>query len=93
MKAESGAESSAATRPVIAPAIGAMPELAASAGASWVHLYEGELTPDALRQAFVWVRETRRDGEPDLDALEWRGIAEATVAGYRDALSRPRRHP
>ena len=82
-----------AGRPVIAPAIGAMPELARSAGAEWVHLYEGELTPEVLRTAVSWVRETSRDAAPDLDALDWSGIAEATVEGYRSALSNPRRRP
>jgi glycosyltransferase involved in cell wall biosynthesis len=79
-----------AGRPVIAPAIGAMPELARSAGSEWVRLYEGELTSEVLRGALSWLRLPRPPG-PNLDSLDWSGIAEATVAGYRAALAEPPR--
>ena len=82
-----------AGRPVIAPAIGAMPELAREVGPDWMRVYEGELTPELLQTALDWVRETRRDAGPGLDALEWSGIARATVEGYRAALSEPPRRP
>ena len=82
-----------AGRPVIAPAIGAMPELVRAVGPAWIHLYEGELTPEVLRTALSWVRETARDAGPDLAGLEWPGIADATVEGYRAALSHPLRRP
>jgi glycosyltransferase involved in cell wall biosynthesis len=82
-----------ASRPVIAPAIGAMPELARSAGATWVHLYKGELTSEVLRTALSWVRGTTRDSGPELADLDWSGIADATVEGYRAALATPHRDP
>jgi beta-1,4-mannosyltransferase len=82
-----------AGRPVIAPAIGAMPELARAVGSEWVYLYEGELTPAVLRMALEWVGETSRHEVPDLDALDWSSIAKSTVEGYRAALSEPPRRP
>ena len=82
-----------AGRPVIAPALGAMPELARSVGADWVYLYEGELTPGVLDAAVTWVRETVRGDAPELAALDWSGIAHATVEGYRSALAEPERRP
>lgn len=80
-----------AGRSVIAPAIGAMPELARSVGPEWVHLYDGDLTLEVLRSAVAQVRATERTSGPDLSALEWPGIARDTVEGYRAALSAPRR--
>lgn len=80
-----------ADRPVIVPAIGAMPELAATIGAEWVHTYEGEISATVLGQALAWLRSTQRPARPDLGPLEWAPIAAATVEGYRTVLGAPRR--
>jgi glycosyltransferase involved in cell wall biosynthesis len=80
-----------AGRPVIVPAVGAMPELASLVGEDWVYLYEGEFSPEVLRRALEWVRGTERPGAPDLSAFEWPAIAEATVGGYEAVLARKRR--
>ena len=82
-----------AGRPVIAPAIGAMPELARFAGAEWMYLYDGDLTPERLRAALAWVRETTRGEGPELGDLDWSGVADATVEGYRAALAGVHRRP
>jgi glycosyltransferase involved in cell wall biosynthesis len=80
-----------AGRPVIVPAIGSMPELAATVGSEWVYLYEGELSPEVLRSALRWVRETERGAAPDLTEFEWPTVAAATVVGYEHVLNAPRR--
>lgn len=82
-----------AGRPVIVPAIGAMPELAKAVGPRWVYLYEGELSGEVLRGALDWVRETTRTQPPNLDDFEWSVIAEATVRSYQTTLAAPRRRP
>lgn len=80
-----------AGRPVIVPAVGAMPELAHLVGADWVHLYEGEISPEVLRTALEWVRGTPRGEAPDLAPFEWPSIAAATVEGYEAVLASRRR--
>jgi beta-1,4-mannosyltransferase len=81
-----------ASRPVLAPRIGALPDLQAVVGQEWLDLYEGDLTAAVLATA---IRSARRapSGVPDLSAFEWPVIAEQTQAVYRDALvsKRPRR--
>lgn len=61
-------------RPVIAPAIGAMPELRDAVGADWVHLYDGALSTGTLRRAAAWVRDTERTA-PDLGGHGWDRVA------------------
>jgi beta-1,4-mannosyltransferase len=69
-------------RPVLVPALGAMGELQALAGADWVRTYDDDLTPDLLSHALEWsVR--RPPGAPRLDALEWPEIARQTLSVYR----------
>jgi glycosyltransferase involved in cell wall biosynthesis len=68
-------------RPVLVPALGAMGELQALAGADWVHTYEGDLTPDILMRALDRVAR-RPAGSPHLEALEWPEIARQTLAAY-----------
>jgi beta-1,4-mannosyltransferase len=68
-------------RPVLVPRRGAMGELQALAGEEWVRTYEGELTAPLLDDALGWA--SRRTAvSPDLSTLEWRAIAEETLALY-----------
>jgi beta-1,4-mannosyltransferase len=69
-------------RPVLVPALGAMGELQALAGADWVRTYDEELTPDLLARALDWAVR-RPPGAPRLDALEWPEIARQTLSVYR----------
>ncbi len=69
-------------RPVLVPALGAMGELQALAGAEWVRTYDGVLTPDLLAHVLDWAVR-RRPGAPRLDALEWPEIARQTLSVYR----------
>ena len=68
-------------RPVLVPALGAMGELQALAGADWVCTYEGDLTPEILARALDWAAR-RPPGGPPLDALEWPEIARQTLSMY-----------
>lgn len=79
-----------ARRPVLVPALGAMPELATDLGPDWVRTYAGDLTPELLAAAVDWAT-TPRDDTPDLTAYGWRTIADETIAGYRLTLARPAR--
>jgi glycosyltransferase involved in cell wall biosynthesis len=79
-----------AHRPVLVPAIGAMPELAADLGPTWVRTYRGPLDEHVLEDAVDWAAE-HRPAPPKLDAYRWGRIAEETIAGYRLTLARPPR--
>ena len=78
-----------AGRPVLAPALGGLPELAALVGPGWFRLYEGDLTPADLAAAADWAVAERR-GTPDLDPLSWDRLASATEEVYRLTRDRPR---
>jgi len=70
-------------RPVLVPAMGALPELQQLVGSEWVRTYEGDLRPDDLASALEWATAPGRPERPDLAALDWVAIAERTVAAYR----------
>ena len=70
-------------RSVLAPCLGALPELQAHVGRRWLQLYEGSLTPELLRDA---MNDPERPGEherPDLSHFDWDGIARTTLHFYR----------
>jgi hypothetical protein len=58
-------------RPVLVPALGSLPELQQKVGPSWVHLYEGEVTPGILASFVQSLRTERPQAIPDLSAFEW----------------------
>lgn len=73
-------------RPVLAPALGALPELADEVGQDWLRLYEGPLTPDLLRQA---LSRPLPGGQAPLAAFDWPAIANATLAAFERFRRRP----
>ena len=77
-------------RPVLVPRRGAMADLAAAVGGSWVRTYEGELTTGELQDALTWVARPRPARAP-LDDLGWDRIAQQTHDVYRALLSTLRR--
>lgn len=79
-----------AQRPVLVPAIGSMPELAADLGPAWVRTFGGDLDQHVLDEAMDWAAEPR-PAPPDLEAYRWSRIADETIAGYRLTLARPPR--
>lgn len=61
-------------RPVLAPRLGAMPELLDEVGGDWLYLYDGCLTPEILRAFAGWVKSRRPAAPPDLSARDWQRI-------------------
>jgi beta-1,4-mannosyltransferase len=70
-------------RPVLAPRVGALPELERAVGRRWVRLYEGPLQVATLEEARREMARTSREETVDLSAFAWPDIAAATVALYR----------
>ncbi len=75
-------------RPVLVPALGAMPELQTTFGPAWVRLYEGEISPEVLLTALQWSREPDKPQLTHAASLEWAEIGRKTVAAYRALMSR-----
>ena len=71
-----------ADRPVVVPALGAMLELQAVAGADWVRCFDGDFDDPELQASLEWARRPRAD-RPPIEQLAWDGIARDTVAFYR----------
>lgn len=68
-------------RAVLAPNLGALPEIQSHVGSQWVTLYDGQLTTEHLLQAMA----TTRIGEhetTDLSAFDWSSISQATAEVY-----------
>jgi glycosyltransferase involved in cell wall biosynthesis len=80
-------------RPVLAPARGAIVELAELAGTTWVQTYEGALTAAMLGDALSQVEgySDHSDGR-QLLALEPASIARETAAAYRQFIAESTRH-
>ncbi len=70
-------------RPVLAPRLGALADLAAQVGPGWLSLFDGPLTPDILRTALDAIRATPPSGRPDLAANEPAAVARAHLELYR----------
>jgi glycosyltransferase involved in cell wall biosynthesis len=61
-------------RPVLAPSMGSLPELQQEVGPTWVHLYDGDLTPGVLAGFVQTLRVERPQPTADLSAFEWPDI-------------------
>ncbi|NIR28093.1 MAG: glycosyltransferase [Gammaproteobacteria bacterium] len=72
-------------RPVLAPAKGALRELAGTVGSEWVRLFEGELRAECLGEALRSTG-TPAHRRPNLQPYEWPRIAEATACAYAEVL-------
>lgn len=73
-------------RPVLAPNSGSLPEVRSRVGQEWLYLYDGELTPDVLRAALCWLRETQRGDAPDLSTFDWNRIGR-DIGGFLNNLT------
>lgn len=69
-------------RPVLVPARGALPALAAEIGEEWVHTYDGVLDAESLAAAVARPRPT---GQAPLESQRWDRIAGATIDLYERA--------
>jgi beta-1,4-mannosyltransferase len=61
-------------RPVLAPNIGALPELRDTVGDEWVYLYDGDFCKETLLNFREWLLHTRRAPSAPLEAYDWDGI-------------------
>ncbi len=60
----------ARNRPVLAPRLGSLPEVAAMVGAGFVHLYDGPIRAEVI-ETFLAATSGRSLGEADLSAFAW----------------------
>ncbi len=67
-------------RPVIAPAIGSLPELRSQVGEGWLWLYDGAFDADKLRAAIAWLGSRRPSGPPNLKDHDWSTIGKRAAA-------------
>jgi glycosyltransferase involved in cell wall biosynthesis len=74
--------------PVLVPSAGAMGELQGMIGNDWVRLFDGELTPEILRESLVWAASPRQTPMPPLEQLSWERIASSTLTAYASAVAR-----
>lgn len=70
-------------RRVLAPRVGALPELQQAVGANWLDLYDGALDVRTLQEARARIERQDPNETVDLSAFDWPAIAAATVALYR----------
>jgi len=69
-------------RSVLAPRLGALPEIQSQVGTHWLRLYEGEMSTAVLVAAVNEVGPSEAE-QPDLSAFDWQPIAERTMEFYR----------
>ncbi len=69
-------------KPVLVPALGAMPELQGTFGPDWVRIYQGEVTPELLQAALHWSREPNKPALTSPASLEWLEIGRSTLGAY-----------
>ena len=70
-----------AGRAVIAPALGALPEIAELVGDGWVSTYTGDISAEAINTALSNLPGGRPD--PDLKGLSWEIVARKLDGMYR----------
>lgn len=73
-------------RPVLVPDNEVNRALALEVGDGWVHLFQGELTPDDLRAALA--APPARGSAPDLSARDWSESIRAHLTAFRTAMGR-----
>ncbi len=78
-------------RRVLAPRLGALPEIQERVGSQWLQLYDGALTTEHLRQLQASGRPD--DAEVDLSAFDWNSIADRTLQLYRADPTTAHREP
>jgi glycosyltransferase involved in cell wall biosynthesis len=74
-------------RAVLAPRLGALPEIQAEVGQRWLRLYDGELTPQLLAQVRAGQNMPAEDEVADLSAFDWDRIAVTTLDFYASAAT------
>lgn len=78
-------------RPVLAPRLGALPDLARVVGERWLQLYDGTLEAGTLARAGKAVAAFGPEEAVDLSSHDWPEITRATLAVYRqEPVGQPR---
>lgn len=78
-------------RPVLAPRLGALPEIQSAVSPRWLNLYDGPLTAELLAGARAALTGLSERDTPDLSAFDWTSIAAQTLDLYRlDGRVHPR---
>jgi beta-1,4-mannosyltransferase len=73
-------------RPVLAPAMGSLRDLAEQVGAQHVRTYTGPISAAVLAGALDWLA-TRAPGTPNLQGTSWPEVAARTRAFYESVLA------
>ncbi len=74
------------SRPIMAPAIGSLPELQQDVGERWAWLYQGDLEGLFLREALDVPTRAQDADPPNLTRYEWGTIGEQTKAFYEQVI-------
>jgi len=69
-------------RAVLAPRLGALPDIQNEVGSRWLQLYEGVLEPEHLLRAKAQRNVPDEAEHPDLSAFDWDAIARSTLEFY-----------
>lgn len=77
-------------RPILVPRRGALADLQAAVGESWVRTYAGDLGPRTITEAMEWARAEARDAGRLLHDLDWDEIAHQTLLAYEAVRTTPR---
>jgi len=73
-------------RPVMAPRLGSLAELADQVGPVWMRTYDGELTADTLEKALAATVRIPRPATAPLEQFDWQRIAALTLQVYHAVL-------
>ncbi|MCC9642363.1 glycosyltransferase family 4 protein [Rhodopirellula sp. JC740] len=74
------------SRPALITDKGATPEIAGLVGHSWVQMYSGELTMEAIQRS---LDAGRPEGRPDLSHFEWPLTGQLTSTFFRRLIGQP----
>ncbi len=71
-------------RPILVPRTGSLPELQQDLGTDWVHLYDGDLTPETIDNFARQLKFQSMSDSPDLSLYEWPLIGKRIVLFLTD---------
>lgn len=80
-------------RPVLAPALGSLPDLQKTVGAAWIRLYHDAFCTNTLARTVDSLLTCPPVNRPDLSPYDWDGISEATYLQYLSDQDRSSRRP
>ncbi len=75
-------------RPVIAPRLGSIPEVAQQIGSDWITLFDGRFDANVLGKAVRWLRQSKRSAPPNLSAQDWDTIGKDVSRFLGDLVQR-----